>query len=575
MSDGETELGDDRRVAFAAAVGTHSALNDGSATAAPRRLRIAFFMWTINFDRVFECALRELLDRGHSVRVLIDVKKSGMPPSATRLLDSLEVRYPAFSYEDPLCRWHPWMDIATALRHGIDLLRYMAPEYERADALRDRMAARTPRALRAIVGLGQRGHRWRRAIGHVLVALERAIPVPDDVIELIREQRPDVVLVAPVVGGGSPQVEYLRAAAALGIPSVLPVASWDNLTNKGVIKEEPTLTIVWNEAQVEEAVRLHGIRRERVLATGAHSFDHWFGWEPSTTREEFATKVGLDPARPFLLYVCSSGFIGRQEPEFIEEWVARLSASDNVLLREANVIVRPHPQNVAAWSDRKIGPVGQIAVWPRGGAAPTDDERKSDYYDSIYHASAVVGINTSAQVEAAIVGRPVFTIADERFRKTQEGTLHFAHLAGTSDDGMLVIAHSWDEHLEQLSAALARPDEHRARLDAFVRRFARPHGLDERAAPRLACAVERVASVSLPAPPPPGGLTLGLAAITPAITVLSRTRARQIAALRRLRRRWSRSSRRVRGKVRRVVRPWRPVAPAPETAASSERLPLG
>ena len=559
---------------FAAAVRTPSALNDNSAVVAPRRLRIVFILWAINFDRVFECALRELLERGHTVQVLLDVRKAGLPSNATRLLDSLEVEFPAFSHEEPLQRSHAWMRIATGLRVSIDLLRYTAPEYARADALRDRMAARTPRGLRAFVGLGHRGPRWRRAVGRVLRALERAIPVPDDVVELIRERRADVVLVAPVVGAGSPQVEYLRAAAALGIPSVLPVASWDNLTNKGVIKEEPTLTVVWNEAQIDEAVSLHGIRRDRVLATGAHSFDHWFGWEPSTSREEFASKACVDPTRPLLLYVCSSGFIARQEPEFVEEWIARLRASDDVRLREANVIVRPHPQNVTAWRERVLDPTGRVVVWPRGGAAPTDDERKSDYYDSIHHASAVVGINTSAQVEAAIVGRPVFTIADERFRRTQEGTPHFAHIAGTSGDGMLVVAHSWEEHLRQLGDALARPGEHRARLDAFVRRFARPHGLEERAAPRLAAAVEQVAAVPVPARAPAPRLTSLLVAMTPVLSAWDSTRAGTAARARRLRRRWSRSSRRLQRKIR-VARSDRPVAPAPQAPDLSGRLPIG
>ena len=30
-----------------------------------------------------------------------------------------------------------------------------------------------------------------------------------------------------------------------------------------------------------------------AVATGAHSHDHWFAWEPTTDGEEFAAKVGL------------------------------------------------------------------------------------------------------------------------------------------------------------------------------------------------------------------------------------------------------------------------------------------
>lgn len=505
-------------------------------------------MWAINFDRVFECFLREMLGRGHEVRVLLDVSKSGLPASATQLFDALAAEYPAFTYEMPADRPHPWMRTATKLRMGIDFLRYLTPEYEHADALRERMRARTPWLVRTFVGLSRRGPRWHAAVGGALRGFERAIPVPDAVVELIRDHRPDVVLVTPVIGAGTAQVDYLRAAAQLGIPTVLPVASWDNLTNKGVVKEPPTLTVVWNEAQIDEAERLHGIPRERVLATGAHSYDHWFGWEVSTTPEAFAARAGLDPGRPFILYVCSSGFIAGAEAHFIEEWVAHLRGSGDERLREVGVLVRPHPQNVGYWREHEVAdPL--VAVWPRAGAAPTDDQRKRDYYDSIFHASAVVGINTSAQVEAAIVGRPVFTLVDERFRKTQEGTLHFAHLAGASGDGMLVVAQDWEEHLDQLARTLAEPGLHDRRIATFVATFARPHGLGEAGSPRFADAVEQVAAAGAEPVVIDGRLTAVLQALTPAARLLGRAgaggaqlRARRPRRMRRRARRYARHS---------------------------------
>ena len=100
---------------------------------------------------------------------------------------------------------------------------------------------------------------------------------------------------------------------------------------------------------------------------------------------------------------------------------------------------------------------GRIVVWPRGGVAPTDRRSKDDYFDSLYHAKAVVGLNTSALVDSAIVRRPVFTILHERFRGTQTGTLHFGYLASDNGDGLLHVAESWAEHFEQLGAALRAP----------------------------------------------------------------------------------------------------------------------
>ena len=48
-----------------------------------------------------------------------------------------------------------------------------------------------------------------------------------------------------------------------------------------------------------------------------------------------------------------------------------------------------------------------MACWPRAGDLPVDVRSKSDYFDSLYHASVAVGLNTSAMIEAAILGHPV------------------------------------------------------------------------------------------------------------------------------------------------------------------------
>src|SRR4051794_15053735 len=172
------------------------------------------------------------------------------------------------------------------------------------------------------------------------------MPVSERSLSLMRELEPDVVIVSPLVETGSPQGDHLRAADRLGIPTGLLVASWDNLTTKGVIRDVPDVTIVWNEDQIREAIDLHGLPRDSVVATGAHSHDHWFAWQPSRGREQFAAQLGLREDRPFLLYVCSSGFIaGDDEVAFVREWVERLRATGDAALASVGVLIRPHPQN--------------------------------------------------------------------------------------------------------------------------------------------------------------------------------------------------------------------------------------
>jgi Methyltransferase domain len=455
--------------------------------------KLLFFLRGVHYDRVLENILRALLERGHEIHVALAAEKRGFADK-TKLFDGLAKQY-AFSYEQLEPRRDRWLVPAVALRHGIDYLRYLEPEYDGAEPLRERARMRAPRLLRSLLTVPGLGGRFgRRAIGGTIRRMEAAVPVPRGITELIESHRPDAVLVSPLVGLGSIESDYVRAAQELGIPTVLVVASWDNLTNKGVIRDAPAMTIVWNQTQVEEAVRLHSIPRDQVVAVGAHSFDHWFTWRASTTREGFAGQRDLDPARPLVLYLGSSFFISGDETGYIREWLRRVR--EHPRLREVAVLFRPHPQNVVGWDELDVDEPGKTVVWPRAGEEPRHERQKQDYFDSLFHSTAMVGISTTALIEAAILHRPVLTFVSDYFQ-TQEGTLHFSYIAHDGDGGLVTVGRSWDEHLDQLADAIEAPESYETRIDAFLVDFVRPNGLDLPAAPAAADAVERASELTI------------------------------------------------------------------------------
>jgi hypothetical protein len=300
------------------------------------------------------------------------------------------------------------------------------------------------------------------------------------------------VLLTPLVGFSLGQHAALRAARELGVPTALLVHSWDNLTNKGLIQEAPDRVVVWNDDQAREARELHAVPPRRIEVTGAQAWDEWFERRPASSREELCDKVGLDPARPFVLYVGSSSFIAGAEVGFIRDWLRALRTSEHQKLRELGVVIRPHPQNVKFWETEDVDEPGSTVLYPRGGAAPTDAERKADYYDSLFHSRAIVGINTSALAESSIVRKPALTILDPRFRGSQEGTLHFAHIA--AGDGNLLLAADFGEHVAQLLDVLESPERYAERFDRFLHTFVRPQGLDRPAAGLAADHVEQAAA---------------------------------------------------------------------------------
>ena len=120
-------------------------------------------------------------------------------------------------------------------------------------------------------------------------------------------------------------------------------------------------------------------------------------------------------------------------------------------------------------------------------------------YDSLHHSSAVIGLNTSAMIEAGILDKPVFTLVMEEFTGGQEGTLHF-HYLRAANGGVLHEAHGFDEHVTQLGAILragAGSGGAGDQIRRFVEGFVRPRGLQTPVTPIVVEEIERAARISI------------------------------------------------------------------------------
>ena len=116
------------------------------------------------------------------------------------------------------------------------------------------------------------------------------------------------------------------------------------------------------------------------------------------------------------------------------------------------MIVRPHPNANAPWDGVELGDPRAV-IWPRVGIHPVAAQARADFYDSLAHAAAVVGINTTAMIEAAILEQSVLPLLVPSF--AQEATLHFRNLLA-ENGGFLHVATGLDEHLLQLRGVLER-----------------------------------------------------------------------------------------------------------------------
>ena len=457
--------------------------------------------------RHFDRAVRLLADRGHDICLASqddDVELRGTLAGQPRITSAAA----------PRNRADDWTAHVTLLRRARDYNRYLHERYADAHLLRNRAFEKLVRALSGPTR--EIGANWsemllgvnkveQKRLEALFAKLEITIPSDPAIDAFVAAQRPDALVLSPMVGIGFSQADFVKSARKFGVPTGLLVFSWDNLSNKGLIHELPDRVFVWNKIQRREAVKLHGYPADQVVVTGAARFDELFEMRPATTREEFCGLIGADPARPIVVYLCSSKFVAARERAFVERWIGELRRSADPSLAGATVIVRPHPgamdywhaaePTVLRWPDVHKDKAAVSKSFADGRAVVLSSPMQNAdqvLFDTVYHGAAVVGLNTSAEIEAGIVGRPVFTIVDPD-AEGQQGTLHFHYLLSTHG-GHVKLAESFDEHRGQLSEALARGGDRRA-IDRFVQKFVRPLGLDVPVAPLVADAIEQLVAV--------------------------------------------------------------------------------
>lgn len=441
-------------------------------------MKILFLLGAASRIRNFEHTIRLLAERGHTLTLAGRPRKGKLELPKTLHVNGVSIR------ENPTVRGDDWGTIAETLRGARDYVRYLDPRFASATRLVRRAYEISPTGFVLFCerhpGLKRR---WKW-LSSLLAIAEDLIPSAASFEAFVREERPDLILVTPLVTFESYQTDYVKAAHRLGIPIVFLPFSWDNLTNKGLMRILPDRVLVWNEVQKTEAIELHGVPAARVAAVGAARFDEFFAKSPSTARQEFFVQYGLDPATPLVLYLGSSQLTGPNEMELVRRYLEALRSSEDPVLRSCAVLVRPHPALKTSWQSVDLSEFPNVGVCLH--ARRSADQ---ELFDSLWHAHVAVGLNTSAMLEAAIVGRPVQTLLIPGFDEGQIGTIHFSYLV-EAFGGVVTVAHSFAEHHEQLVGILSAPPAPTARSRAFAEQFLRPHGIDRPVYPILADAIE-------------------------------------------------------------------------------------
>lgn len=462
-------------------------------------MKVLFSAAHFGYMRNFESAIAALAERGHRVHLAADEADS---IGGIALAERLAAEHSGVTYGfGPSLDAEPWFRLARKLRSASDYVRFHEEAFSNFSKTRLTLRERIPRGVLRLMDAGfGKISIARHVITAALRFAEAMMPISSASRAFIEAQDPDVLLMVSVTAWRVPQIDHLRAARAIGRRTAVCVYSWDQLSSKAVLRNVPDRVLLWNETQRREAIEWHGVPANRVVVTGAQCYDRWFERQPSRDRAAFCQAVGLSAERPMLLYICSVLTPNPYESRFVLRWLDEVRHSADPGLRGASILVRPHPERMDEWKDVSLEEFGNVALFGRNPVSP---DAQADYFDSLYHSHAVVGLVTSGFLEAAVVGRPVYSLLLPEMQMYQEGMQHFRYLIDV-EGGLLKVTRNFPDHLTALELALRQPEQRDEQNLKFVRAFVRPQGLDVPATPAFVTAVEQLAEATpLPAEVPP------------------------------------------------------------------------
>ena len=465
-------------------------------------MKILFILKQQGYLRHFDSVVSSLVKRGHSVCL---APQDGVFKLPSNLASHSRISFVAC----PKKRSDGWGEHASLLRRASDYLRYLTPVYEKSSKLRARAFNKLVHSFSN--GIRDVESRWAEfgwnfsqaelsKLRRLFSQVESNIPPDLGFKEFLATESPDVVLVTPLIDLGSGQTDIVKAAQSLGIPVGMLLFSWDNLSTKGSIHVLPDRVFVWNDLQKREARELHNVPASHIHVTGAARFDQFYAMKPATSRNDFYKLLDFNQSFPLITYLCSSKFVAEEEFSFIKMWLDRIRHSSDELIKNANVLVKSHPDIKTTWhrtNQRRVqwDKIGRVML-----SNPFEDESvrvvgtsfsgHQLLYDSLYHSAVAVGLNTSAEIEAGILGKPVCTIrAGGLFAEGQSDTLHFHYLL-KKNGGFVEEAGSLDEHDAQLTAALAGKINGK-QIQQRTANFVRPKGIDTPATKLLVRGIEK------------------------------------------------------------------------------------
>lgn len=356
--------------------------------------------------------------------------------------------------------------------------------------LYQRIAAPFVRIATALVG------GWR--VFRLVSALDRWVNRSRIFRDLFERRRPALLFATHASNYFEDAV--LRSAASAGIPAAFMVLSWDHLSTKVILDPAHERVLVWTDYQRDEVLRTYPwYGPEDVEVVGIPHYDPYFRRCPST-REEWATRHGLDPRKRTVIFYTIPQVRHRDQHLIVRD-IAR-AIEEGTLPTDIQLLVKCHPLDDWDVYREVVAEFDHVAMYPPGAWekpdptqwVPATDEIEISH-DMLVHADVTINVYSTVTIEAAAFDKPIIHIGFD-VRPVPPGRVpcreyyNFTHFRPVVETGAAAMALSRQELHRLISEALAKPEERQEERKKLVSLFMGPK--DGRSSERVAESLARI-----------------------------------------------------------------------------------
>ncbi len=243
--------------------------------------------------------------------------------------------------------------------------------------------------------------------------------------KVLSDINPEAVIV-PGFAFDSFGIQVMRAAKRLKIRNIIPVAHWDYLSTKGIIRVTPDQLWVWGEQMRRIAVGFHKVPDAKVKNIGVPHYQIYFDSHNSNKGDTIQK-----PDRALTILFAGAG-IPYDE-------LTPLKAVDcqigQALPGNTKIIYRPHPKQHPRQCESDFKPQQYKNVildsqWMRGKASPSIYDAMNYYVELLKKVDGVITPFSTLMVEAALCGKPslILAFSDDVHEWTFENRIKEEHI---------------------------------------------------------------------------------------------------------------------------------------------------